>query len=283
MKQTNLSAKDQLSPWWRRGVLLILLLEFAVLIWIATGTYIRDVGPPVPETVEDASGTVIFTGDNIISGQELFLKKALMNNGTVWGHGAYLGPDFSAEYLHNLALETSKHLSLQNYNKSWSNLNETEKAALQRITYDFLSENRYKKESGILVFTAPEIQSFKDQQDYWNDYFSKPEVNRGLSRDLFKNPEDLQQLTAFFSWAAWATTAHIPGKNYSYTNNFPYEPLIGNGPSTSAIIWSALSLIALLAGTALILLVFGRFHYLGWHGKEGFYPPQLLPGSNCGG
>ncbi len=279
MEQTNLSSKDQLSPWWRRGVLLILLLEFAVLIWIATGTYMRDVGPPVPETVEDASGTVIFTGDDIISGQELFLQKALMNNGTVWGHGAYLGPDFSAEYLHNLALESRKQLSLKYYNKSWSSLNEAEKAALQKITYDFLSENRYKKESGILIFTAPEIQSFEDQQDYWKNYFSKPEINRGLSRDLFKNPEDIQQLTAFFAWAAWATTAHIPGKNYSYTNNFPYEPVIGNGPSTAAIIWSALSLIALLAGTALILLAFGRFHYLGWHGKEGFYPPQLLPGS----
>ncbi len=270
--------QDRLSPWWRRGVLIILLVEFAVLIWIATGTYIRDVGPPVPESVRDSSGTIIFSGEDIVSGQELFLKKALMNNGSIWGHGAYLGPDFSAEYLHNLALETRKFLANRYYNKSWSVLNEAEKDALQIITFDFLSKNRYKSESEILTFTEPEIESFKKQRVYWKNYFSKPEVNRGLSKDLFKNDEELRQLTAFFAWAAWATTAHVPGENYSYTNNFPYEPVIGNEPSTSAIIWSALSLIALLAGTAIILLAFGRFNYLGWHGKEGFYPPQLLPG-----
>ncbi|HKI90018.1 MAG TPA: hypothetical protein VKA38_13395, partial [Draconibacterium sp.] len=135
MENTNLKSNDHLSAWWRRGILLILLLEFAVLIWIATGTYVRDVGPPIPESIEDTNGTLIFTGDDIVSGQELFLKKALMNNGTIWGHGAYLGPDFSAEYLHNLALETRKYLSVKNYDRPLSNLNEAEKAALQKITY----------------------------------------------------------------------------------------------------------------------------------------------------
>lgn len=278
MKETELPSNDRLSPWWRRGVLIILLIEFGVLIWIATGTYIRDVGPPVPQIVQDSGGTVIFTGEDIVAGQELFLRKALMNNGTVWGHGAYLGPDFSAEYLHILALEARKLLAGQYYNRAWPNLNEAEKDALQNMTYDFLSKNRYQKETDVLVFTEPEINSFRDQQEYWKDYFSRPEINRGLSADLFKDKEELRQLTSFFAWAAWATTAHVPGKEYSYTNNFPYEPVIGNGPSTAAIVWSALSLIALLAGTALILLAFGRFHYLGWKRIEGFYPPQLLPG-----
>ncbi len=279
MNEENFSSQEKLSPWWKRGVIIILLLEFAVLIWIATGTYTRDVGPPMPASVEDSTGTVIFTSADIQAGQQLFLKKALMNNGSIWGHGAYMGPDFSAEYLHNLAVETRKYLSQSFYNKPWADLNETEKAALQKTTYDFLSENRYQKGTEVLIFTTPEIQSYNDQQKYWAEYFSNPEVNRGLSSDIMSNPEEMKDLTAFFSWAAWAITAHIPGKNYSYTNNFPYEPVIGNGPSTSAIIWSALSLIALLAGTALILLFFGRFHYLGWKSDKRQYPPQLLPGS----
>ncbi len=279
MNEENVSSQESLSPWWKRGVIIILLLEFTVLIWIATGTYIRDVGPPIPATVEDSTGTVIFTGADIEAGQQLFLKKALMNNGSIWGHGAYMGPDFSAEYLHNLAVETRKYFSQRFYSKQWTDLNETEKSALRQTTYDFLSENRYQKGSEVLIFTPPEVLSYNDQQKYWAEYFSNPEVNRGLSSDIMSNPEELKKLTAFFSWAAWASTAHIPGKNYSYTNNFPYEPVIGNGPSTSAIIWSALSLIALLAGTALILLFFGRFHYLGWKSDKSQYPPQLLPGS----
>ncbi|HYX09184.1 MAG TPA: cbb3-type cytochrome c oxidase subunit I [Bacteroidales bacterium] len=279
MNEENFNSQEKLSPWWKRGVIIILLLEFAVLIWIATGTYTRGVGPPIPASVEDSAGSVIFTGADIEAGQQLFLKKALMNNGSVWGHGAYIGPDFSAEYLHNLAIETRKYLSQRFYNKQWTDLNKTEKAALQKTTYDFLSENRYQKGSEVLIYTPPEIRSYNDQQKYWSEYFSNSEVNRGLSRDIMSNPEEMKKLTAFFSWAAWASTAHIPGKNYSYTNNFPYEPVIGNSPSTTAIIWSALSLIALLAGTALILLFFGRFHYLGWKGDKSQYPPQLLPGS----
>jgi len=273
------NSPQKLSPWWRRGVLIVLAVEFAVLIWVTTGTYIRDVGPPVPKEVTDLSGKILFEGKEIKTGQQLFLKKALMNNGTIWGHGAYLGPDFSAEYLHFLALETRNHLAKKYFDKDTDNLNDGERAALQKLSYDFLSKNRYDNISGRLTFTDPEVASFHNQQTYWKNYLSNPDLNRGLSVNLFNDPSELRQLTSFFAWAAWATTAHIPGKNYSYTNNFPYEPLIGNGPSKAAIVWSALSLIALLAGTALILFFFGRFHYLGWKSQENRYPPQLLPGS----
>jgi hypothetical protein len=75
-----------------------------------------------------------------------------------------------------------------------------------------------------------------------------------------------KQLTAFFAWSAWATTAKIPGKDYSYTNNFPYDPLAGNRPTGAALLWTGISFIALLGGIAAVLLAFGKFDYLGWHG-----------------
>ena len=49
-------------------------------------------------------------------------------------------------------------------------------------------------------------------------------------------------------------------------------------PTSDAVLWSALSLIALLSGTALVLLAFGKFDYLGWKGKGEHIHPQLLPG-----
>jgi nitric oxide reductase subunit B len=108
--------------------------------------------------------------------------------------------------------------------------------------------------------------------------FQNSGANRGLPKTLIVNDEELKQLTSFFAWAACATTAKVPGKSYSYTNNFPYEPLIGNGPPGAAILWSALSLITLLGGIALILFFFGRFNYLGWKELSGFSLPQMLPG-----
>ncbi|MDP4282332.1 MAG: cbb3-type cytochrome c oxidase subunit I [Bacteroidota bacterium] len=278
MKAMKQSQSTGLSPWWRRGVFIILIIEFAVLIWVSTGTYFRNVGPPVPESVKDSAGSVIFSKQDIIGGQQLFLKKGLMNNGTLWGHGAYLGPDFSATYLHNLALEVRNYLAMKNFKVPFAQLTTYQQESLQKQSYDFLSKNRYDDISHTLIFTKPEMDSYHRQIDFWQQYFSGSAASRGIPVTLISNTRDIRILTAFFSWSAWATTAHIPGKNYSYTNNFPYEPIIGNGPSSAAIIWSALSLIALLAGTALILFAFGRFNYLGWRRAEGLPPTHLLPG-----
>jgi nitric oxide reductase subunit B len=130
-----------------------------------------------------------------------------------------------------------------------------------------------------LIFLEPERSSFARQISYWKDYFQNPSVNRGLSKKLLIDDDEIRQLTSFFAWTAWASAANVPGRSYSYTNNFPYEPLMGNGPSGATLLWSGLSLITLLGGTALILFFFGRFHYLGWREQTGFVPPQKLPGT----
>ncbi len=249
MQTINDSSESQpLSPWWRRGLAIILLLEFAVLLWVTTGNYYRKLKPPVPEKVIDNAGLVVFTRADIQQGQQLFLKKALMNNGSIWGHGAYLGPDFSAQYLHNLAIEVRNFIASEKYNANFSKLTQDQKESLIGFTGKFLAQNRYNYDSHNLLFTEPEIKSFNDQIPYWEEYIQKSPSNRGLSKSLISDKGDFKQLTAFFAWAAWASTAHIPDKNYSYTNNFPYEPLIANGPSSAAILWSALSLITLLGG-----------------------------------
>lgn len=280
MKNSIGISENQFSSiWWRRGLFFILFVEFAVLIWVTTGSYYRDSQPPIPEKVIDNSGQVIFTGNDIQSGQEVFLQKGVMNNGSIWGHGAYLGPDFSAQYLHNLALEVNNYIAIEKYNSKISDIDPGQKEFLVGLTGEFLATNRYDAESQNLIFTEPEVSSFNAQISYWKDYFQNPAANRGLPNDLITDPQELKQLTAFFAWAAWASVANSPGNNYSYTNNFPYEPLIGNGPSSATILWSALSLITLLAGTALILFFFGRFNYLGWHRAKDELPPLMDPGN----
>src|SRR5690606_2236382 len=57
-------------------------------------------------------------------------------------------------------------------------------------------------------------------------------------------------------------------EEYSYTNNWPPEALVDNGPTADIIVWSVLSLIALLAGIGAVLAAFGRWDWLGWHGRE---------------
>ena len=267
---------EKLSPWWRRSVVLVLVIGFAILIWMAIRA--GEDAPPIPEKVVDPSGETIFTRGEIVAGQEVFLKYGLMENGTIWGHGAYLGPDFSAEYLHTLAVDTSVHLSEQNYHRGWPDLTATERAATAAEAQQLLKQNRYNPQTKTLTFTFPEVLSYRNQKTKWTEYFAQPLLNRGLLVNHIKDPKEIEQLTAFFAWTAWASVTNRPGKTISYTNNFPYDPAAGNRPSSDAILWSALSLITLLAGIAVVLFSFGKFNFLGWKGGGEHIHPQMTPG-----
>ena len=131
-----------------------------------------------------------------------------------------------------------------------------------------LEQNRYDAKSGTLIFTEAERLSFQNQIAKWTTYFSLPSANGGLPDKYITDATELRHLTAFFAWTAWASAAHRPGKNYSFTNNFPFDPAPENKLSTDAIFWSALSLVSLLGGTAFVLFAFGKFNYLGWKSRS---------------
>ncbi|HET6461058.1 MAG TPA: cbb3-type cytochrome c oxidase subunit I [Syntrophales bacterium] len=267
---------EKLSPWWKRSVLLVVALEFAVLLWVAAVTP-RD-APPIPEKVIGSDSGAIFTRNDIVSGQEVFLKYGLMENGSIWGHGAYLGPDFSADYLHTLVIDAAAYLSQLVFHRPLENLTPTERSVLNAEVQQLLKTNRYDSVTGYLTLTEPEAVSYRGQIGKWADYFYDPAVNRGLMTGLIHDREEIRQLTAFFAWTAWASVANRPGKSFSYTSNFPYEPAVGNRPTADAFLWSALSLVFLLAGTAAVLFAFGKFDFLGWKGVRNHYHPKLLPG-----
>lgn len=267
---------QEYSGWWRIGVAVTVVIGFTILILLSVRAY--DDGPPVPETVVNTAGDTVFTGADIRSGQRVFLKYGLMENGSIWGHGAYLGPDFSAQYLHALALETKDYLARKSYGTTLQELDAVRRDGLNAEVKRLLKQNRYDPQSRTLLFTEPEEVSYRNQIRVWSKHFSEESVNGGLPAKYITDPQDLMHLTAFFAWSAWAAAADRPGQSYSYTSNFPYEPLVGNGPTHAALLWSALSLITLLAGTALILFVFGRFSYLGWKRDTARQEPRMLPG-----
>lgn len=280
LSSDDLSDSTGISRRWRYGVVLVAIAGFAILIAIAVRTYTHHVGPPIPTRVVNSAGKTVFTGDDITAGQQVFLKHALMENGSVWGHGAYLGPDFSAQYLHQLVLDTQSDLARGNLGQPVSDLTDQERDMLRPQVRDLLSKNRYDAATGTLLFTDSEAASFERQIALWRTYLSGSLASRGLSATTISDEQELRQLTAFFAWTAWACTAQAPGKAHSYTGNFPYEPALGNGPSAEAVLWSALSLIALLAGTAAVLFAFGRFDFLGWKAVGAHVHPQLLPGES---
>jgi len=259
------------SKGWVQAVLIVLLFGFTVLGILAYRTYTGE--PPIPQKVTDPSGTVLFTGKDIIKGQEVFLRNGLMEYGTIFGHGAYLGPDFTTDYLHRAAL-----LSIQFYGGAQSD------RARQQTINDFKT-NRYDASAGVLQFTVAQVAAFERLQGHYARFFGQPDTKYGLRPRTITGAEQIRNLTAFFAWSAWASSALRPGLPYSYTNNWPPESLVDNHPTADTLLWSVLSLIALLGGIGVLLAVFGRWNFLGWHGREqqsvSFRPPDevnLTPG-----
>jgi nitric oxide reductase subunit B len=255
-----------LSAWWRHAAILVMVFGFAVLSFVTVQAYTN--APPIPARVTDQNHRTLFTGADIERGQEVFLQHGLMEHGTLWGHGAYLGPDYSAEYLHRTVEIARDRLAQGRFGRTFAELGPGPAGEIAEVVSRSLKENRYDPASAELRLTELETAAYLAERQEWASYFGGAAPAPGLAAHYISDPGELDALTAYFAWAAWAAVANRPGKDYSYTNNFPYDPAAGNRPSASTYLWSALSLITLLCGLGAILFVFGRFDYLGWHGER---------------
>ncbi|MBE0597753.1 MAG: nitric-oxide reductase large subunit [Desulfuromonadales bacterium] len=245
-----------ISPRWLVVAILTFVVGFAVLGFLARRVHTEH--PPIPQEVRSPQETVVFSGEEVMAGQHLFQKYGLMQYGTLFGHGAYLGPDFTAQYLHEGAVAMVGFYQRQGGSEA-----EAQAQVLQE-----LKNNAYDPASGILRFSAGQTHAFEQMLDYYREWFGPPASQQGLRRPQLVDPEEVRQITAYFAWAAWTTSTLRPGTTHSYTNNWPPEPLAGNQPTADALIWSVLSLIALLGGAGIVLFIFGRFHWLGWERVE---------------
>jgi nitric oxide reductase subunit B len=254
------------SPLWLQGSVLTFIIGFSILTFSAFRIY-QDPAP-VPERIVDESGRTLFTRQQILDGQELFLTYGLMQFGTVYGHGAYLGPDFTADYLHRMALHMEREYGAN-------------EAARERTRRE-LQANRYDPATGTLTWSAGQVSAFDEVHDHFNELvFGRKVSGVGIKPAMIADPDDTRAITAFIAWTAWTAVARRPDKTYSYTNNWPPEAMVGNTLTGDAIMWSALSLVALLGGIGLVLGLYGRHsRTIGWHDTEErrirFVPPDQV-------
>lgn len=255
-QQTAPSSQPLVSKGWIQGVALVMTFGFLVMGILAYRTYSASM--PMPDKVVNESGQLLFTGDDITRGQELYQARGLMEYGSVLGHGAYLGPDYTAEYLRMATDDVANQLRTQGVTDPHD-----------RVVNEFRA-NRYNAATKTLVFTNRQAAAFDRIQSHYAAYFGENSTKYGLLPQMVTDKAQIHDLTAFFAWTAWAGAAERPGHKYSYTNNWPAEPRVDNGPTAPMIVWSALSLIALLGGIGIMFAVYGRWSQkVGWHGAEG--------------
>jgi len=244
-----------LSRRWMQVALLVFLAGFLGLGIIGYLNYTGE--PPMPAKVVDSSGATLFTKADVIAGQKVFLGNGLMEYGSIFGHGAYLGPDFTADYLHRAA-----EIATREYGR------DTAGTAREKVIADFKT-NRYDANTDTVTYTEVQARAFDELIAHYTSYFGPDSASQGLLPEAISDPAEVKQLTAYFSWSAWAGSTLRPDKDYSYTNNWPAEPLVGNSVTADVVVWSVLSLVVLLVGIGVLFAAFGRWgERLGWRGRQ---------------
>ncbi|MEX0915336.1 MAG: nitric-oxide reductase large subunit, partial [Wenzhouxiangellaceae bacterium] len=210
--------------------------------------------PPIPETVVSEDGDIIYTRDDIQRGRQVWQTLGGQQVGSVWGHGAYVAPDWSADWLHREAIALLDIWSEQQYGTPFAQLDGEAQAGLKARLIGEMRSNTYDPIADRIVVSSERAEAISQVHSHYRDLFGNGAELESLreqyaiANNAIGSAEHRELMPAFFHWAAWAATTERPDSNITYTSNWPHEPLVGNSPTTGTAMWSMASIILLLAG-----------------------------------
>ncbi|MEX1274429.1 MAG: nitric-oxide reductase large subunit [Bacteroidota bacterium] len=251
------------------GFWAVIIISFAVLGW--SGLRIYQERPPIPSRVVTPEGAVIIDEGVVTMGQNVWQAMGGMQLGSVWGHGSYVAPDWTADYLHRECEFILGEWSKQDHGRPYAELGGEQQASLQARLTSLLRTNTYDASTGEITLDGIRMRAFENLSHYYAILFTEGHVEYAIPKGTLTDPEKLRQLTAFFFWTSWAASTNRPDSDITYTSNWPHEPLIRNVPTADAIVWTGVSIILLLAGVG------GMIWFHAMQKKEeplGAYPKQ---------
>jgi nitric oxide reductase len=241
----------------------VILLSFGVLGFF--GVEIFRTMPPFPKQVVTTEGEVLFEGQDIKDGQNVWQSIGGQTVGSIWGHGAYIAPDWNADYLHRESVIMLRKLAEQD-GLDYSTLPEEEKAKYQVLLRQELRKNTYDPTTGIITYSPLRAEAAREVGEHYAKLFlgdDAPEYVKlrsdyALRGKSLEDPAKMAKMNAFFAWTSWVCVASRPGSDVSYTNNWPHDPVIGNVAPTSLHLWSGFSVLMLLTAVGILVYYYAQ-------------------------
>jgi nitric oxide reductase subunit B len=246
----------------RLWISLTLVIAGSFLVLIYYGLEIYRMAPPIPTAVVDPDGQVVMTDAEIRDGQNVWQSLGGQELGSIWGHGAYVAPDWSADWLHREAEKILEVKALALGAESFEKLTPDQQAMLMAAMQRELRANRVDPETNVLTISAERAEAIRAVGLHYAGLFAD-EPGLAELRDAYaipanaiKDPARQKAMNAFFFWTAWTCVTNRPGSDITYTNNWPPDELVGNKPTGAIVVWSVISFVLLLGGIATLAWYF---------------------------
>ncbi len=224
---------------------IVVVVSFTVLG--AVGRRMISHEPPLPN-VYTSDGQLLFTGSSITDGQGVWQSIGGQEIGTVWGHGAYVAPDWTADWLHRECLFLLNRWAQRDGAANFASLSLDQQAVLKARLIREMRRNDYNPATNRIVVSDDVAAAFHHLEAHYANVFGAGRTDYAIPPGALTNPVKQQKMAEFFWWTAWAAHTDRPGSSITYTNNWPHESLVANQPPPSAVLWSILSFVLLLAG-----------------------------------
>ncbi len=233
------------------GFIGVVVISFAILGW--SGFKIYQEKPPIPDSVITTEGVTIVPSGSITAGQNVWQAMGGMELGSIWGHGSYVAPDWTADWLHRECVFILNDYAQADFGIDYDSLHPEKQAALRERLKILFNTNTYDPSKDILVLDPVRHRAYEANVKYYQELFTKGKDEYAIPEGTLKDPVRIEKMASFFFWSAWAASTHRVDDKITYTNNWPHEPLIDNKPTSDSIIWTGFSILTLLAGIALLV------------------------------
>lgn len=243
--------------WWL-PFFIIFIVSAGGLVFIAYQTY--EEAPPIPSFI-NGKGEEIISQGQILKGQEVFHRYALMEYGSMFGDGALRGPDFTAQALNERAKSMYRHYS---ENLRFNGIgNEYEKDGILNQVQKEIKHNSYSNDNNTVAISEAQISAIRDLESFYLKMFLEPDFKEAFKpTGYIQDKDEIKALSAFFFWGSWVCSVNRPGEKYSYTHNWPYDEYAGNVATPATLLWSIIGLLGLVVGLGGVMYYYGQFEQL---------------------
>jgi len=244
----------------RLKIAVVLSFTLSMLVLLAGGWFMKDKVPPYPERIVSAGETLAVQAD-ILDGQKGYQKYGLMDLGSVWGHGALRGIDFSAALLHEYGQELREVEARGRFGRSYEALDTASRGAVDAVVIEGIKRNDYDASTGALTLSPAQRTAFDVVVSRYATLLHEGDMSMGIAPGLVKDAGEARKIATFFFWSAWAAGTTRPDGDTTFTNNWPYDPSVGNGPPPGALVWTFFSILSFFCLLGYVVYIVHRYRF----------------------